>query len=396
MANKKYLQAVLQKIAGDGWIVASDDTVDRHGEVIEQEGWDLKNYKVNPVILWSHDGYEPMIGRANPIKLMDIDGKKKLIFKPEFHRKTEMSRMVSDLYEAGFLTTVSVGFLVKDMIDNIIKKAELLEISFCNIPANPSARELAMTKGYSAKTIDSYFGKGEETTEEVEEPDKTDKPDKEEKKCKPKPKEVEADKEVEAEIEAKKVVPYKYYPLADKGMAWDGPAQMGSDVSDLKVICAWFDAEKPEVKSSYKLPHHLSEGYKTVWRGVVAAMGALLGARGGVKIPEEDKKSVYNHLAKHYKDFDEEPPEMKDYTPEELKAMFETDNSVEKRIQVIEEKVDSLVVGLTKLTKPEVSKSPQKDDKGRVLGQEDENVKRLIQHANKLLSIALSYSKGKK
>ena len=38
-------------------------------------------------------------------------------------------------------------------------------------------------------------------------------------------------------------------------------------------------------------------------------MAALFGARGGVDIPSADRRPVYNHLAKHYKEFGKEPPE---------------------------------------------------------------------------------------
>jgi len=41
---------------------------------------------------------------------------------------------------------------------------------------------------------------------------------------------------------------------------------------------------------------------------VAAAMAALLGARGGVELPAEDRRKVYNHLAQHYRQFEREPP----------------------------------------------------------------------------------------
>jgi len=34
-----------------------------------------------------------------------------------------------------------------------------------------------------------------------------------------------------------------------------------------------------------------------------------MGGRGGVDLPAEDKRGVYNHLSKHYADFGKEPPE---------------------------------------------------------------------------------------
>lgn len=47
---------------------------------------------------------------------------------------------------------------------------------------------------------------------------------------------------------------------------------------------------------------------RVVWNGVRSAMQVLLGARGGVDIPDPDRKSVYRHLARHYEEFDKEPP----------------------------------------------------------------------------------------
>jgi hypothetical protein len=43
---------------------------------------------------------------------------------------------------------------------------------------------------------------------------------------------------------------------------------------------------------------------------VVAAMTVVNGARGGVDIPDADRRSVYDHLAGHYHEFGEEPPEL--------------------------------------------------------------------------------------
>ena len=45
---------------------------------------------------------------------------------------------------------------------------------------------------------------------------------------------------------------------------------------------------------------------RVVWRGVTHAMNVLAGGRGGVDIPEKDKRAVWRHLARHYEQFDEE------------------------------------------------------------------------------------------
>ena len=125
---------------------------------------------------------------------------------------------------------------------------------------------------------------------------------------------------------ARGTIPYKKYPLAPEGEAWSGPAEIrAADTDDLKVICTWYDSEKPDVKSSYKLPHHKADGYKTVWRGVSAAMAVVFGARGGLKgKAAQDRKAIYNHLAKHYKDFDKKPPEFReDYDEDALNRILE-------------------------------------------------------------------------
>jgi len=108
------------------------------------------------------------------------------------------------------------------------------------------------------------------------------------------------------------VIPYKKYPLAEEDAPWDGPREVAAaDVEDLKIMCTFYRSEDPDVKSSYSLPHHRQKDYYTVWRGVAGCMGALLGARGGVNIPDQYRKGCYNHIAKHYADFDKEPPEFK-------------------------------------------------------------------------------------
>lgn len=126
------------------------------------------------------------------------------------------------------------------------------------------------------------------------------------------------------DILQKGVIGYKDLGKAPIETSWDGSAERKkASVEVLKIICAWFDSEKADVKSSYKLPHHKAAGqHAAVWNGVKAAMGALLGVRGGTKIPASDRQGVYNHLKKHYKQFDKEVPVFKSYSVDELKSIF--------------------------------------------------------------------------
>lgn len=277
--------------------VGSDETPDRDNDIIEVAGWKLEEYLKNPVFLWAHDYDEPPIGKA--VNVIIDAGAKKLLFDVKFPTAEEypFADTIYKLYKGGYLSATSVGFRGiksktrdEDTVLNMPEwqrgrrymEQELLELSGVPVPCNPNALQTVRSKGFKAEDIDKVF------------------------------------------TEEKKVIPYKKCPIADEGTAWDGPAEIAAaEVGDLKIMCAWYDAENADVKGSYKLPHHTQADKTTVWRAVTAAMGALLGARGGVDIPEGDRQGVYNHLSKHYADFDKEVPEFKAYAEAELKAMFE-------------------------------------------------------------------------
>ena len=138
---KKFITAEL-KAEGDKIIfVASDETLDRHGEVVSMDSWDLKNYKKNPVLLVNHDyKVQNIVGVAKGLKKNDQN---QLVFEPTFHGLTQLSQEVEAMVKGGVLNTVSVGF-----IPNYPKKEgqpvknELIEISFVPVPANPSAERI--------------------------------------------------------------------------------------------------------------------------------------------------------------------------------------------------------------------------------------------------------------
>lgn len=81
---------------------------------------------------------------------------------------------------------------------------------------------------------------------------------------------------------------------------------------------AWYDPHEdpdhdpPHEKQAYKMPHHevVDGRIRVVWAGVRSAMQILAGARGGVDLPEGDRRDVYRHLVRHYEEFDKEPPSL--------------------------------------------------------------------------------------
>lgn len=119
---------------------------------------------------------------------------------------------------------------------------------------------------------------------------------------------VAASKKVEEDLE-KGALPFKDLGAAEESAAWNGPREMvKADVDDLRQMCAWYDSENPDIKASYKLPHHRYSDKKAVWRAVVAASAIIMGARGGTLIPKKDIPGVKNHLGKHYSQWDKTPP----------------------------------------------------------------------------------------
>ncbi|MCP6719735.1 MAG: hypothetical protein KJI72_00195 [Patescibacteria group bacterium] len=121
-------------------VIISTADVDRAGESIKQEGWELSFYKKNPIVLWAH-GYDSLpIGLTESIEVRDG----KLIAKGKFAPKeaNPFAEQIRRLYDLKFIRTASVGFIPKEMEDNVITKAELLEWSFVPIPANPQAVSL--------------------------------------------------------------------------------------------------------------------------------------------------------------------------------------------------------------------------------------------------------------
>lgn len=167
-------------------IVGSTAHKDRQGESIEPEGFDLKNYKKNPIVLPAHDYHQPAIGRATNVKIKDGQ----LVFKIEFPQEgvNPLADVYRKLYKGGFMNASSVGFLPVEWRDGDGKgkdpyrtytKVELLEISLVSVPANPNALlsakgvEQAVQKGVltgeDVKTIQQYAKKALEGGDNVKE-----------------------------------------------------------------------------------------------------------------------------------------------------------------------------------------------------------------------------------
>src|SRR5882724_11222699 len=99
---------VAKAASDDLEFVLSDDTKDRIGDVINPDGWELANFKKNPIALFNHSSNAP-IGKWKNVR---VEGNR-LLGKLELAKKGTSARIdeIIQLVEQGILRAVSVGFL---------------------------------------------------------------------------------------------------------------------------------------------------------------------------------------------------------------------------------------------------------------------------------------------
>jgi len=151
--------------------VLSDETPDRMGDVIESAGWDLREFKKNPIALFGHRSDFP-IGRWRNVgvnkETKQLRGHLELAPKGASPRIDEIRALV----EAGILRAVSVGFKAVDHVPinpkdpwsgSRYSKQELVECSLVAVPANPNALSVARSLKISDDIMSRVFartGKG--------------------------------------------------------------------------------------------------------------------------------------------------------------------------------------------------------------------------------------------
>lgn len=157
-------KAAASAVGPDLEFVMSDETVDRYGDIVLAAGWQLAQFRKNPIALFGHSSGFP-IGRWRNVRVENG----KLIGQLEFASEGTSQRIdeLRRLVEQGILRAVSVGFrpLEDEPIDEKnpwagrrYRKQELLECSLCSVPANPAALAKAMGMQISDDTITLAFG----------------------------------------------------------------------------------------------------------------------------------------------------------------------------------------------------------------------------------------------
>lgn len=144
--------------------IISTSGVDRDGDTINVDGWNLKNFRKNPVVPWAHNYGQPPVARAIGTKVEE----KNLVSKAMFTGEDlyPFGHMIGRMYRLKFLNAVSVGFnptkfvFVEDSerkfgIDFL--EQELLEYSAVPVPSNPEALIQARSKGIDIAPMKEYL-----------------------------------------------------------------------------------------------------------------------------------------------------------------------------------------------------------------------------------------------
>lgn len=146
--------------------VISTDSVDRHGDRVSSDGWDLKNYRKNPVVCWAHDYDMLPVARAKNIRV--DDGKLKATAVFQAAGKVPFNDIVYEMLADGFLNAASVGFQPRKWawaegddrrLGMDFAEQELLEFSIVPVPANAECLVDARTKGVDVSPVVEWWSK---------------------------------------------------------------------------------------------------------------------------------------------------------------------------------------------------------------------------------------------
>ena len=252
---------------------------DLDGDIIETSAFDNSIQHNLPIsVLHSHDPSQ-IIGKVIDAKIIpQEDGVAKLWNLMKFNLETQAGRDAFSNIKGQYIKEYSVGFNIPEKAAEFVREGaktirKIMEVDWIEVSS--------VVKGASPMTGTISA------------------------------------KQVELE-EAKRAIPYKETATTD--VAWDGPGVVQSIPDDatpaqLRQFFAFVDTEgDPDVKSSYKFPHHENDdgtaGAANI-RALSAGIAALNGARGGTTIPDADRRGVYRHLARHMEAAGLDVPDLK-------------------------------------------------------------------------------------
>ena len=260
--------------------------VDRHGHEIDRHAFDNHLGKNDVKMLLLHNQFELAIGIWTEIKTDDhglyVKGSMPL-------DDARVKEQIIPQMKIGSVDSMSIGIYIYDYkpINNAEGKishyrltdVELIEISIVNFPANDKAKISAIQKHL------------DKMKQEMSLIDK------------------DKDRIIEVKVE-KKATPRNKLPktFTDKDRKWDKTSAInrvrkktGSEEnasSSYKSAFLWYDSENEENLTAYKLPiaDVIKDKLTIVPKAVFSAAAAIRGARGGVDIPDSEKKQVIKNI----------------------------------------------------------------------------------------------------
>lgn len=304
---------------------------------------DVSAWRQNPVVEYMHDDWRIPIGMVEQIQVSDADVRVRVRI-PDLSDSEGMEAFdsaelapVRGAIREGLLRAVSIGFYPKET-ERVeedgrefyrVKKLEIIEVSVVTIGAHETALIQQSDLVDGGEELAQYWQSGEFEQQDVDAgqlyrlslperqtqaaEDTEDAGGDTEGNTEDPP---EPETPEEQQDEQWQAIPFDRdghagQSTADKDMEWNGSDQTAAaEVEGLQIMALFEDQENLENKTAYKGPHHDADSHDVVWRGVAAAMAALNGARGGFEgIPDDEMRDGYDHLAEHYDQFDEEPPE---------------------------------------------------------------------------------------
>lgn len=162
-------RAAKQSEADPAEYILSDETIDRYGDVISADGWDLTEFKPgrNPVALFNHNA-NAVIGRWENVRVENKRLLGRLILAAE--GTSQLADEVRRLIQQKLVRAVSVGFLptAKEPLTKDADefwgpfrylKQQLIECSVVAVPANPNALQVARSFQLSTDVREQLFGK---------------------------------------------------------------------------------------------------------------------------------------------------------------------------------------------------------------------------------------------
>lgn len=239
--------------------------IDRSTESVLPQGYDLKDFMKNPILLYSHDKQKP-IGKIINIDVR-VDG---LYIEAEVHKFMDEKTFYGVLN--GILKTFSIGFQILDYaeVDGVYlwTSTKLLEVSIVSVPDNQDSIFSILTDAPCQSGVCLLGSKAVS----------------------------------KSTIKAKQLeLKEKEWRTVDKQVVKDSLVELGKDeliVDSYLIVKDATDAE------TWKFPHHdLVEGKLILNKGgLISAFSALKGVPDDDILSVEEKLEAAEHLKGHFQE----------------------------------------------------------------------------------------------